>query len=49
MSSSQIFEFDSKGILWEISRGVQYFVLKQPSGDLKDDFDALYDFCKDWK
>lgn len=49
MSSNQVFELDSKGISWEISRSVQYFVLKKPSGDLKDDFDALYDFCKGWK
>ena len=49
MSSRQVFELDSKGILWEVSRGVQYFVLKQPSGDLKEDFASLYDFCKSWK
>lgn len=49
MSSRQVFELDSKGILWEVSRGVQYFVLKQPSGDLKDDFDSLYKFSEEWK
>lgn len=49
MSSKQVFELDSKGILWEVSRGVQYFVLKQPSGDLKDDFDSLYKFSKEWR
>lgn len=49
MSSSQVFELDSKGILWEVSRGVQYFVLKEPSGDLKDDFDSLYKFSEEWK
>ena len=49
MSSKQVFELDSKGILWEVSRGVQYFVLKQPSGDLKDDFDSLYKFSEEWK
>ena len=45
----QVFELDSKGILWEVSRGVQYFVLKEPSGDLKDDFDSLYKFSEEWK
>lgn len=49
MNSKQVFELDSKGILWEVSRGVQYFVLKEPSGDLKDDFDSLYKFSEEWK
>lgn len=49
MSSKKVFELDSKGILWEVYRGVQYFVLKQPLGNLKDDFAFLFKFSEEWK
>ena len=46
MDSRQVLELDKRGIFWEVCRGVQYYTRNNPTTNVVDNFEFLYEFSK---